>query len=360
MITDKEINKIKLTVTTACNLRCNYCFVKRTSEAMSFEVAKKSVDILLGSRGKEKLLSIYGGEPLLNFELIKKICPYAIAKGKKAKKVITVSICSNFTLIEEQHLRFFKKNNIRLIISMAGQRRYHDKERSMADRNSSYSVIKDNLGLLFKIMPKNNVGVSFCVFPSTAGALEDNFNHLLELGFNYINLEIIREYEQWTTPKINKIAAGLRKIIRHILSRIPKRNFIFLNPINWEIKYKLLALFSDANCPFNYKLEVYPNGEMAFSPFVLNCAEKERYTVGNINEEILKKFNDCRFSLGNRSCRECESGYFKSYPSDIGASKVYKLYHLFCLEAAKEIQNSAPEIKPFAEYVREIKERICF
>jgi len=355
----KYINKIKLAITTECNLNCNYCFVKKTNERMKLSTAEKAIDLLLESKGEDKILSIYGGEPYMNFELVEEIIPYAIDKAKKLNKNLTISTCTNFTLLEEKHLLFLKKYNIRLIISMIGEKRDHDRMRKFYNNKGTYDSILKKLTLLFEIVPRENIGISFCIFPSTVENMENNFYHLINLGFNYINFEIIREYEEWSLNRIGKFVLELSKIIKYILSEIPKKNFIFLNPVNWEIKYHILTKSLGISCPFNYKLEVYPKGEIAFSPFLLNSSQKENYIIGNINKSFFR-FDSCRFNPKSSKCQRCEYDYFKDYSSDEGASKAYRLYHLLCLKAAKEIQNHACKIKPFGDYVREIKERICF
>jgi len=356
---NKDINKIKIAITTACNLDCNYCFVNKTNEKMNLNTAKKTIDLLLFSRGKDKLLSIYGGEPLLNFKLIEMICPYAQSQAKRLNKNLIISICTNATLLTKAHLDFLRKYNIRLIISMVGNKISHNRFRRFNNNYGSYEIIAKKLPLVFKNIPPEYLGVSFCIFPSLVNSIERNFEHLLKLGFRYINFEIIREYEEWSLNRIGKFVLELSKIIKYILSEIPKKNFIFLNPVNWEIKYHILTKSLGISCPFNYKLEVYPKGEIAFSPFLLNSSQKENYIIGNINKSFFR-FDSCRFNPKSSKCQRCEYDYFKDYSSDEGASKAYRLYHLLCLKAAKEIQNHACKIKPFGDYVREIKERICF
>jgi uncharacterized protein len=353
-----NINKIKIAITTACNLDCNYCFVNKTKETMNLNTAKKAVDLLLSSGKGDKLLSIYGGEPLLNFGLIEMICPYAQSQARKLSKNLIISICTNSTLLTKAHLDFFRKYNIRLIISVVGNKIFHDRFRRFNNKGT-YEIIAKKLTLIFKSISPEYLGVSFCISPSLVNNLEENFGHLLNLGFKYINFEIIREYEQWTLDRIEKFASELKKVMKFILSEIPKKKFIFLNPINWEIKYRGLTKSLGINCPFNYKLEVYPIGEMTFSPFLLNSPQKENYIIGNINKSFFR-FNNCRFNPKNNKCQRCEHDYFKDYNSDEGASKAYRLYGLLCLKMAKEIQNYAGKIKSFHDYVREINERVCF
>lgn len=358
---NKYINKIKTAITTVCNLKCDYCFVRKTDKTMSFDVARKILNLLLSSAGQDKLFSIYGGEPFTAFELIKKMVLYAKAKAKENAKNLTISICTNFTLTNEEHLHFLKEHNIKLIISMVGRRKYHDRTRRLYNNSGTYDRIVDKLPLLFKIMHPDNIGLSFCVFPSTAGMMEDNFYHLIRLGFNYINLEIIREYDKWSYDKIRQFIIAFNRIVRYVLLKISEENFIFLNPINWEIKHNILSKSQRCTCPFNYKLEVYPKGELAFSPFLLNSPHRDEFIIGNINEPQFRKMSDCRFNIKSKKCQKCESDYFSGYNNfDREASEVYNLYHWLCLRAAKEIQVRANTSKLFRSYIEKIKEGVCF
>ncbi|MHA1835377.1 MAG: hypothetical protein ACTSYQ_00345, partial [Candidatus Odinarchaeia archaeon] len=293
-------------------------------------------------------------------ELMKKIIPYAIRREKKLNKNLTINVCTNFTLLNEEHLLFLRKYNVKLIISMVGKKEYHNRLRKFYNSKGTYDSIVRKLPLLFRIIPLENIGVSFCIFPSTVEFMRENFHHLINLGFNHINFEIIREYEEWREEKIEKFVFEFSKIMKDIFLSILKKRFIFLNPINWEIKYGLLSKHLRGMCPFNYKLEVYPKGEMAFSPFLLNFSDKDRYIIGNVNAQELRKFNSCRFNPDHKICQRCENEYFKNYPGDRKASDVYRLYHLFCLRAAKNIQNSTYRNGAFKNYIQKIEKEVCF
>ena len=83
---NKKINRLKIAITTKCNLSCNYCFVKKKNKTINYKIAKKSINILLLSKGKNKLLSIYGGEIFLEYKLLKRIIKYSQKKAKDINK----------------------------------------------------------------------------------------------------------------------------------------------------------------------------------------------------------------------------------------------------------------------------------
>jgi len=357
----KQINKVKLAITTKCNLNCDYCFVKKTNEDMNWHSARNAIDLLLESEGEDKLLSIYGGEPLLNFRLIEEICPYAISQAKKLKKSLTISVCTNATLLEREHLDFFRKYGVRLIISLVGEKVDHDKFRNFNKDKGSYEIIARILPMVFKKIPPEYLGVSFCLFPSTIQRMEENFNHLLKLGFNYVNFEIIHHFQDWHKEAQEKFRSGLNNIIKFVLDNIPKGNFIFLNPINWEIKYQKISQSMSLESPFWYKLEIYPSGAVAFSPFLLNSPDRERYIIGNVNQDFSEKFKKCQYHSENPECQKCQLGYFPTQENvDKRAEKISEISQELCLRAAEEIKNTALKNKTYARYVKKIKEKVCF
>ncbi|MBM3252271.1 MAG: radical SAM protein [Candidatus Omnitrophica bacterium] len=357
-INNKQINKVKLTVTTQCNLYCDYCFVNKTNSVMNFQTAKYAIGALLKSKGRDKLLSLYGGEPLLNFELIKKICPYATNLAKKFNKKLDISICTNGTLLTKKHLSFFRDFNVKLIISLVGKDIYHDRFRKFKFNKNTYKTIYGNLQLVFKVIPRENLGVSFCIFPSLIDKIEENFSHLVDLGFTYINFEIIREYQHWTSDITDKFSLTLGRILNFIIKNIPQKRFIYLNPINWEIKHSIISRYLKGDCLFAYSLEVYPKGELAFSPFLLNAIGKKKYIIGNIGLS-LSRFKDCKFHPNSELCKECESLYHRGYKTDRFANDAYSIYRNLCLKAANTIVSHRKE-KYFQEYIDQIKRKVCF
>ena len=358
--TNKKIYKIKLTVTTRCNLECPYCFVKKTNEDIKWKVAKNAIDLLNKSPGKNKLLSIYGGEPLLRFSVIKKIVNYATATAKRNKKKLDISICSNLTLLQKTHLGFLRKNDIKIICSLVGKKGFHDKVRIRKNKAGTHQLVLKKLHLLRAKIPKKNVGVSFCILPSNVAFMMDNFLYLLNLGFSYINFEIIRDYEPWQVKDMVIFYANYKKIILYMLANINKRNFIFVNYVNWEISRKRISENLSGSCPFNYSLEAYPNGDVAFSPFLLNDKEKEKYIIANLNKKKGFLFANCIYSKTSEVCRRCIKDYFKPYNTDKGADAIHRIYSRLSLLAAMKIIKESKSKKIFKEYIEEIKGKVCF
>lgn len=134
---DRGVNEIILQITKDCNFKCRYCLfandtnTNRTHEKinMSFETAKSCVDFLYEHSADASVVNIsfYGGEPLLNFETIKKVVEYA--NNKFSSKKIVYSMTINGSLLTDGILEFIVKNDFNIAISLDGPKNIQNKHR---------------------------------------------------------------------------------------------------------------------------------------------------------------------------------------------------------------------------------------
>lgn len=154
---------LNLGVTESCNLRCKYCAYggsykyERTHNGrrMEYDVAKKSIDYFLEITDDKKLkmrvpefkrvIGFYGGEPLINFELIKKCVDYVRNRKKIPYEFVRFQITSNGTLLSDKIIEYFVNENISLGISLDGPKEEHDRNRIVPNGNGTYEVILKNL-----------------------------------------------------------------------------------------------------------------------------------------------------------------------------------------------------------------------
>lgn len=143
-----------LQVTQNCNFRCRYCTyaynskIGRThsTKTMSWEIAKKSIEYLSlhSSNTSDVSIAFYGGEPLLNFDLIKKSVKYA--KNIMADKKITFSMTTNLYILTDDMIDFFIKNKFDLLVSLDGSEDIQNKHRRLsADGGDTYKVVFQNI-----------------------------------------------------------------------------------------------------------------------------------------------------------------------------------------------------------------------
>ena len=132
-------------VTTACNLRCVYCQanngVSQPHVFMTKETASKAVDIALQSPARFMTFEFQGGEPLLNYDVIRHIIEYA--ETKNTKHEIRYNVVTNLTLLTDEMLSFFKEHNVGISTSIDGSKDIHDRNRPFPDGSGSFAKVKN-------------------------------------------------------------------------------------------------------------------------------------------------------------------------------------------------------------------------
>ncbi len=148
------ISDMTLQITRKCNFRCRYCLFANDSgierhhedSEMTFEIAKKSIDYLFehSKSARDVSLAFYGGEPMLNFDLIKKSVIYA--DGIFFSKRITYNMTINGSIISDDMLDFLATYNVHLTISFDGSKSIQDKHRKFLDNGKgSFDVVSNNI-----------------------------------------------------------------------------------------------------------------------------------------------------------------------------------------------------------------------
>lgn len=132
-------------VTLRCNMKCVYCHAGSSAEDknqfdMDEDTARKTVDFIFQSPSKSITIEFQGGEPLLNWKIIRYIVEYATEKNKEAKKDLKFAIVTNLTLMDEEKMEYLIKNKIPLCTSLDGPKKLHDKNRIFS-KSSNYEQV---------------------------------------------------------------------------------------------------------------------------------------------------------------------------------------------------------------------------
>lgn len=160
---NRKLNQMILQVTQNCNFRCKYCIYSgehnsrqrtHTKKHMSWDTARKAVDFLLEHSvdSKEVHLSFYGGEPLLEFELIEKIVDYS--KGRFVGKKLNFGMTTNGTLLTEEKIRYLDAHNFHIMISLDGPKEINDQNRVFADGRGTFDAVIKKLDLIKEVCPE--------------------------------------------------------------------------------------------------------------------------------------------------------------------------------------------------------------
>ncbi len=152
------LNDITLQVTKDCNFQCRYCSFtslddiqrKHEKKTMTFDVAKKSIDFLYNNSKDVNIISIafYGGEPLLNYELIKQVVEYA--KNKFFTKRINFNMTINGSLLKDEIIDFLIKNNFKIAISLDGPKKIQNLHRKFGiNGRGTFDKVFENVKKIF-------------------------------------------------------------------------------------------------------------------------------------------------------------------------------------------------------------------
>lgn len=195
--TPKEtaIKALCLHVAHDCNMVCDYCFASRGEyhgerSLMSPEVGRRAIDFVIKSSKKRKNIEIdfFGGEPLLNFSVVKDIVDYARAEGKKHGKNFRFTITTNGLALNEEIKNYINENMSNIVLSLDGRRETNDRVRCYPGGRGTYDSIVQKFLDLAESRGQDNYYVR-----GTFTAYNLDFSkdvlHLADLGFKQISIE---------------------------------------------------------------------------------------------------------------------------------------------------------------------------
>lgn len=194
----KKQSKLKalcLHVAHGCNMDCEYCFAGKgeynnKSGLMSLETGKKALDFLVeNSEGRKNLeVDLFGGEPLLNWEVCKEIVRYGRSLEKKHNKKFNFTLTTNGVLIDDDVIDFANREMSNVVLSMDGRKSVHNKMRHIKKGGDSYEEIIDK----FKNLVEKRKDKQYYI-RGTYTAYNKDFAsdviHMADLGFKETSIE---------------------------------------------------------------------------------------------------------------------------------------------------------------------------
>lgn len=169
IILERRMQKITLQLTQDCNFRCKYCHYTmndgtqrvHSKKKMDFDMVKKGILFLRDHSvdSPEVYIGFYGGEPLLEFDMLQEAVKYAeeMFDGKK----INYTITTNATLFSEKIIDFFEQYHIRVMISLDGPKEIHDKNRVFENGQGTFDSVINKINLIRTKYPKFFETISF-------------------------------------------------------------------------------------------------------------------------------------------------------------------------------------------------------
>ncbi|MBO4395370.1 MAG: thioether cross-link-forming SCIFF peptide maturase [Eubacterium sp.] len=318
------VKALCLHIAHACNLKCEYCFAGEGEyhgdrALMSLSVGKKALDFLVGNSGNRHNLEVdfFGGEPLLNFDVVKELVAYGRELEKTTDKHFRFTLTTNGVLLNDEVIEFANREMDNIVLSVDGRREVHDRMRPFRDGRGSYDEIIDK----FKRVAESRDQERYYVRGTFTHYNTDFVKDVLALadeGFKQISVEPVvadpSEPYAITDEDIETICEGYDELAREMLKREEEgRGFNFFHYMidltGGPCVYKRL---SGCGSGTEY-LAVTPWGDLyPCHQFVGD----ESFCLGSVfdgvtNKELVEKFKLCNV-FAKPECRNCFARYYCS------------------------------------------------
>ncbi len=193
--TSGVIKALCLHIAHTCNLNCAYCFASQGKyhgdrAVMSYEVGKRALDFLIENSGSRRNLEVdfFGGEPLMNFEVVKQLVAYARRVEKAHNKNFRFTLTTNGLLIDDDVIDFANRECANVVLSLDGRKEIHDKYRVDYAGNGSYDRIVPKFQKLVEARGGKNYYMRGTFTHENPDFLKD-IQQMLDLGFNELSME---------------------------------------------------------------------------------------------------------------------------------------------------------------------------
>ena len=190
-----DIKALCLHVAHTCNLNCEYCFASQGKyhgerALMPYEVGKRALDFLIENSGSRHNLEVdfFGGEPLMNFEVVKKLVKYAREQEKLHNKNFRFTLTTNGLLIDDDVIAFVNKEMSNVVLSLDGRKEVHDSLRKTISGQGSYDIIIPKFKKLVKARGGKNYYIRGTFTHNNIDFLKDIL-HMADLGFTELSME---------------------------------------------------------------------------------------------------------------------------------------------------------------------------
>ena len=311
------IKALCLHVAHTCNLNCEYCFASQGKyhgerALMSFEVGKRALDFLIENSGTRRNLEVdfFGGEPLMNWDVVKELVSYARVQEKIHNKNFRFTLTTNGILIDDDVIDFCNKEMSNVVLSLDGRKEVHDRLRVDYQGRGSYDIIVPK----FQEFVKRREGKSYYMrgtFTHNNVDFTNDIFHMADLGFTELSMEPVvcapEDASALTESDLPILFEQYEILAKEMIKRKKAGNgFTFyhymLDLTNGPCIYKRI---SGCGSGTEY-MAVTPTGELyPCHQFVGDT----KYLLGNIwdgvsNTEIQNEFKLCN-AYARPECNDC-------------------------------------------------------
>ena len=326
------VKALCLHIAHTCNLNCDYCFASQGKyhgerAVMSFEVGKRALDFLVENSGTRRNLEVdfFGGEPLMNFDVVKELVAYARSIEKEKNKNFRFTLTTNGVLIDDDVIDFANREMSNVVLSLDGRKEIHDRHRVDYAGNGSWERIVPKFQRLVESRGGKNYYMRGTFTHENPDFLED-IKVMLDLGFNELSMEPVVCAEgdpaELTREDLPIVLDQYEKLAELMIEREREgRPFTF---------YHYMIDLTGGPCIYK-RISGCGSGTeyMAVTPWgdLYPCHQfvgEEKYKLGDIYEGVTNTAAQCEFSECNVYARpECRDCWARLYCSGGCAANAY-------------------------------------
>ena len=337
-----------------CNLACKYCFAEEGEyhgrrALMSFEVGKKALDFLIANSGQRRNLEVdfFGGEPLMNWQVVKDLVAYGRAQEKKYDKHFRFTLTTNGVLLNDEVQEFANKEMDNVVLSLDGRKEINDYMRPFRNGKGSYGLIVPKFQKLADSRNQERYYVRGTFTRNNLDFSEDG-KHFAQLGFKQMSIEPVvgEESESYAIKEedLPKIFEEYDKLAKYMIEREREgKGFNFFHfMIDLEGGPCVAKRLSGCGSGTEY-LAVTPWGDL------YPCHQfvgQEEFLMGNVDEgvvkpEIAEDFRGCSV-YSKEKCKKCFARFYCSGGCMANAYKfhgsIHEAYDIACEMERKRVE----------------------
>jgi uncharacterized protein len=298
--------KLTLFLNHRCNLRCTYCYTGRKfHRAMPADVARQAVEFgLAGADRGFMLISFFGGEPMLELELMEQAVAYARRRAAEEGKHLFLAIATNGTLLDDRRLDLLQRNEFQVQVSLDGGAEAQDATRRFRNGRSSYGRVERNLRRL--LAEGFDVRVVAVIDPANAQHLGQGFDSLMDLGVRRIHYS--PNYTgAWDDAACERFEAALQDLGDRFMARFRGGEDVRLDPLNGKVVTHLARGYKEKNlCQFGQQeLAISPSGKIYPCDRLVCEDDNPDVCIGDLERGLDVARRDAMVGAKNRPDPEC-------------------------------------------------------
>ncbi|HCW80615.1 MAG TPA: thioether cross-link-forming SCIFF peptide maturase [Ruminococcaceae bacterium] len=325
MLKGAPIKSMCLNISHDCNLRCRYCFAAQgdfggARMLMPFNVAKNAIDFLIAHSGSRHNLEVdfFGGEPLMNFDVVKKTVAYARSLEKPHNKNFRFTITTNGLMLNDDNIDFINREMSNCILSIDGRKEVNDRLRVRTDGTGCYDEIVPKFQKLVARRPKDRDYYVRGTFSKYNLDFLNDIKHYLDLGFNEISVEPVVSDTKLDyaiqEEDLPRVFEEYDKLSKFMIERAKRgKGFDFFHfMVDLDQGPCAIKRLRGCSCGNEY-VAVTPTGD------IYPCHQfvgKSEWKMGNVLDNTLDEDMKDRFALTNvyskPECRNCWAKFYCS------------------------------------------------